>query len=316
MTIDGALRRPQVIAAYVAIWVFWGSSYLAIRYAVETLPPFLFSSVRYLIAGGLLYAVARLRGAAAPTRAQWGQAAIMGALFLLLGNGLVVWSEQRITSGIAAMVCTTEPLWIVLIDSGRLARRPSLRTFIGLIAGFIGVALLVRPFGDGAIQTVDPWSALAALLGTVAWAAGAVYTAALEPSTRPRSPAIASGAQMLAGGALLLATSVVRGEPERFSIHGASTTSIVAFAYLVIGCSLIAFMAYDWLLRHEPSSRVATHAFINPVIAVAIGCTIGQEQLTLSTLIASLVIVASVVLIVIGERDHEAQPVGESPAAT
>lgn len=292
-------RRTLLLAAYAAVYVIWGSTYLAIRVGIDTLPPFGMGATRFLAAGALLYAWARWRGAPRPTRAEWAAAAVVGALLLLVGNGAVTWAEQRVASGVAALLIATEPLWIVLLGWARPdGARPGRATVAGLALGLAGVAVLVAPAGaagGGAPNAhVDLLGAAVVVLGALSWAVGSVWSGRRR---LPASAPLASGMQMLAGGAMFAAVSAAVGEPARFDPAAVSAASAGAVAYLVVFGSLVAFSAYAWLLTVEPPTRVATYAFVNPAVAVLLGWAAGGEPLTARIAVAGLVIVGAVVLL-------------------
>jgi drug/metabolite transporter (DMT)-like permease len=290
----GALRAPmlQVAIALGAVYLIWGSTYLAIRFAIETIPPFLMASLRYLVAGGMLYAWSRLRGAPRPALVHWRPAVILGGLMLLLGNGGVVWAEQRVSSGLAALLVSTEPLWIVLFVWMRDHGRPAGRVFAGLLLGFIGLVLLVRP--GSATGGIDPLGVAAVLVASVGWAWGSLYG---QRAKLPTSPLLGTAMQMLGGGGLLLLASALTGEPARFHLAAVSMKSALSLGYLVIFGALIAFTAYVWLLRVAPPVLVSTYAYVNPLVAVFLGWALAGEPITRGTLIAAAVILAGVALI-------------------
>jgi drug/metabolite transporter (DMT)-like permease len=289
--------RWSILLAFAAVYLIWGSTYLAIRFAIETVPPFLVGAARFLVAGGLLYGWARIRGQETPTRANWGAATLMGGLLLLGGNGGVLWAEQRVSSGLAALLVTMVPLWVVLLEwlGPRPLRRgrPGRAVLLGVAGGFLGVALLAGPVDleGGAVDLVGA----AVLVGaSLSWASGSVLSRHL---TLPSSPLLGTAMQMLGGGALLLLAGLATGEPARLSLEQVSATSLLALAYLTVFGSLVAFSAYVFLLREIPTSKVATYAYVNPVVALALGWTLAGEELSARTLMAAAIILGSVVLI-------------------
>jgi drug/metabolite transporter (DMT)-like permease len=288
-----AAPRWKLVAAFAAVYIVWGSTYLAIRFAIETLPPFLMAGVRFLVAGSVLYGWARLRGAPRPRLLEWRSALVVGGMLLLGGNGGVVWAQKTVPSGVAALLVASEPLWIVLLDwLPPRPVRPSGRVLLGLGVGFAGVALLVAPWeGSGA---VDPVGSLVIVLAAASWAAGSLYS---RRAPLPGSPLAATGMQMLAGGALLTATGLGAGEAAHFDPAAVSAASVAGFAYLVVFGSLVAFTAYVWLLRHAPASKVATYAYVNPVIAVVLGWALAGEQIGVRTVVGAAVIVGAVALL-------------------
>lgn len=270
------------------VYVVWGSTYLAIAVAVETLPPFLMTSARFLVAGVVLYAWARSRGAAAPTPRQWLGSAAVGFALLLVGNGGIAWAEQRVGSGVAALLVATTPLWIALLDRICFGARLSARAFLGVLAGLAGVGLLV---GAG---PMDVLGSAVVLLGALAWAAGSI--GARHPSL-PSQPSIAAGMQMITGAVLLAIAGASAGEVGQVRIEQISVSSVLAFGYLVVVGSLIAYTAYAWLLRSPaPAVLVGTYAYVNPVVAVALGAVFLQEPLSGWTPVAAVAILAAVLL--------------------
>ncbi len=288
-------RRASVLHVAVAlgaVYLIWGSTYLAIRFAIETIPPFLMAASRYLTAGALLYGWSRLRGAPRPSLVHWRSAGVVGALLLLVGNGGVVWSEQRLSSGLAALLVSTEPLWIVLFvwlrDRGQ---RPGGRVIAGLLLGFTGLVLLVRPSSSGGL---DPLGVAAVLVASLSWAWGSLYS---QRAKLPSSPVLSTAMQMLCGGALLLLAATLTGEPAHFALSQVSTRSLLALAYLVVFGAIIAFTAYVWLLRTASPVLISTYAYVNPVVAVFLGWAMAGEPITRGTLIAAAVILTGVALI-------------------
>jgi drug/metabolite transporter (DMT)-like permease len=292
----GTARRASVLHVAVAlgaVYLIWGSTYLAIRFAIETIPPFLMAGARYLTAGALLYGWSRLRGAPRPSLVHWRSAGIIGALLLLLGNGGVVWSEQRVSSGLVALLVSTEPLLIVLLVWLRdRKQRPGGRVIAGLLLGFTGLVLLVRPGSSSG--GLDPLSVVAVLVASLSWAWGSLYS---QRAKLPSSPLLSTAMQMLAGGALLLLAATLTGEPAHFALAQVSARSLLSLAYLVVFGAIIAFTAYVWLLRAAPPVLVSTYAYVNPVVAVLLGWALAGEPLARGTLIAAAVILTGVALI-------------------
>lgn len=296
MTDNRHAPKALVLAAFAAVYVLWGSTYLAIRFAVETVPPFLLAGVRFTIAGAILSAFALARGAARPTRANWKAAAIVGTLLFPLGNGVVVWAETRIDSSMAALLVATEPFWVVLLLWLRAGVRPRPFVIAGIVAGFAGLIMLVgRSSVPGAGAGADVVSTAALVGASISWAAGSLYA---RKASLARSPLLSAGMQMIAGGIALLLLGALTGEPSRLDMAAVSTRSIVAFGYLVIFGSLVGFSAYSWLVTVAAPARVATYAYVNPVIAVLLGWALAGEAITTRILIAAAVIVGAVALIV------------------
>ncbi len=287
--------RFRIAIAFLAIYTIWGSTYLAIRIAIETLPPFLMASVRFLISGGALYAWTRFRGAPRPNRANWKAATIIGGLLLLGGNGGVVWAEQKVPSSIAAVLITTVPLWMALLEwRGNDHIKPSTPTIVGLVAGFAGVAFLVGPEKIGASSEVDQVGAVVLILASLSWAIGSLYS---RRAKIPSYPLQGTGMEMLAGGVLLGLAALVSQEWIGLHLEAASLRSVVALAYLVVFGSLMGFTSYVWLLRQTTPPRVSTYAYVNPVVAVFLGWALAGEALTLRTLFSAGIIILAVVLI-------------------
>jgi drug/metabolite transporter (DMT)-like permease len=281
--------RAAVGAALGTIYVVWGSTYLAIRVTDRTMPPFLMSSVRFLIAGSALYLFAS-RGRSRPTVRQWCAAAIVGAALLLVGNGGVAWAETRLESGLAALIVAMVPLWVALMDRLVFGRRLSPLAVAGLVVGFGGVALLVRPGGGGDV------AAMLALVGTTsAWAAGSLYA---RGAALPESPLLSASMQMLSAGVFLGIAGLASGEASAVHANSFSTRPVLAFTYLVLVGSLVAFSTYAWLLKNVRISIVSTYAFVNPVVAVALGTVFLNEPIRWTTITAGAAIVVAVVLIV------------------
>jgi len=290
-----APSRVSLIAAFAAVYVIWGSTYLGIRFALETLPPFLMAGIRFVTAGALLYAWARARGAARPARREWGAALAIGGLLFLGGNGAVVWAQQSVPSGVAALLVATEPILFVLLDSLRRGRKPHGKVVIGLALGLAGMAILIGPgkiLGSG---RVDMAAAAILVFGAFSWALGSLFS---RGSKLPSSPQMATALTLLGGGALLLTASAVRGEPFGFDPAAVSIRSLTALGYLVTFGSLVGFSAYLWLLRVSTPARVSTYAFVNPVVAVLLGWALAGEPLGPRTILAAGVIVGAVALII------------------
>jgi drug/metabolite transporter (DMT)-like permease len=286
--------RALVIAAFAAIYIIWGSTYLAIRVAIETIPPFLMAGTRFLVAGSLLYGWARIRGTPRPPAAAWRAAVILGAFFLLLGNGGVVWAEQKVPSGIAAVLVALLPIWTAIIEWIRPpGKRPTAGVTVGLVTGFAGVALLLAP-GVGSGAQVDPVGGVVLILASLSWAYAGVIS---KEQPLPKSAVLSSGMQMLAGGALLTLLGLLTGEPGRVDLEGISLRSAGAFLYLIVFGSLMGFSAFAWLLRVSTPGRVATYAYVNPVVAVFLGWLMLGEPLAPRDIAAAAIIVGGVVLI-------------------
>ena len=293
--------RLQIALAFLSIYTIWGSTYLAIRFAIETFPPFLMAAIRFLIAGGALYTWMRLRGAQRPTRANWKAATIIGGLLLLGGNGGVTKAEQVIPSGLTAVLITIVPIWMALLELLQKNRVvPTPQVVLGLVLGFGGVILLVGP-GDLAGGGLNPLWVGVLLFASLSWAIGSVYS---RKASLPKTPLLGSGMEMLAGGVLLLLVSLVSQEWVGFQPSNISFLSLISFLYLLVFGSLIAFSSYVWLLTKTTTARASTYAYVNPVVAVFLGYFLAGEQLTLRTLLASTMIVIAVVVITTYKTRH------------
>jgi drug/metabolite transporter (DMT)-like permease len=282
----------STVLAYAAIYLIWGSTYLAIRVAVGAIPPLLLMGVRCVAAGALLLAWAALRGERATAR-DWGHAVIAGALMIACTYGALGWAEQRLDSGVAAILSATAPLWLTAFEWHRRGR-PARATVVGLFLGVAGVATLV---GSQSAGRVDAAAALVLIAGTVAWAVGSLYS---RPPRLPASVPLGAGMPLAAGGLLLLGASALSGEAAPHDLRAVSHAALWSLAYLIVFGSLVAFTAYAWLLRVAPASRVATHAYVNPLVAVALGWSVAGEPVTATTGIAAGVIAASVAMMVRG----------------
>ena len=293
---DGSPSTAAIVLAFAAIYLIWGSTYLAIRFAVETLPPFLMLCARFFTAGVLMYVFLRWRGVPRPSAREWAGAAVVGGLLLLGGTGAVGWAEQWIPSGLAALIVAIVPVWMVLLDwVGPAKRRPTGAVVAGLVLGLVGVAVLVGPAelsGDAKMQFIG---SAVVVFGTLSWATGSVYGSHLP---HPSSPWMSAALQMTAGGILLLVFGTLMGEWARVDPAQMSARALGALAYLVVFGSLIAFAAYVFLLRHEAPARVGSYAYVNPVVAVFLGWALAAEPVTPRTIAAAAIILTGVVLIV------------------
>jgi drug/metabolite transporter (DMT)-like permease len=301
--------KTKVWIALLALYIVWGSTYLAIRFAVETIPPFMMAGLRFLVAGLILMTWRRAAGDAMPTRNQWKSVAIAGTLLLLGGNGIVSFAEKRIASGIAALIVGTVPLWMVLVEALRPhGVRPGWQTLLGLGTGFAGIYLLIGPSSlSGGLQ-FDLVGTLAALVAAFLWSLGSIYSRSADV---PRSTLMMTAGEMLAGAGALFITSGLTGEWNGFQLAGVTTRSWLGLGYLVVFGSLIGFVSYGWLLHHAPVSLVATYAYVNPVVAVLLGALLAQEMLNTRILVASAIIIGSVVFINSAQRPKALQQAPE-----
>jgi drug/metabolite transporter (DMT)-like permease len=287
--------RGQIIAAFASIYIIWGSTYLAIRYAVATIPPFLMGGARFLISGALLYLWARYRGAPAPTKLHWRNAVIAGGFLLLGGNGAVVWAEQFVPSGLTALLVSILPFWLVIIEWVRPPRkRPSTAVLVGLIVGFIGIIVLVGPGNVGGHGDVKPIGALVLILGSLSWAIGSFWS---RDAQLPESGLLTTGMEMLGGGLLLMLVGAVTGEFSQLDMNHISRISAVGLAYLITFGSLLGFTSYIWLLDKVSPAHLGTYAYVNPIVAVLLGWAIAGELLSFRTAVAAAIVICAVALI-------------------
>jgi drug/metabolite transporter (DMT)-like permease len=305
--------RTPLIAAFTAVYLIWGSTYLAIRFAIETMPPFTMAGVRFVVAGGGLYAWLRLWGVGRPKPIHWRTAFVVGGLMLVGGNGGVVWAELSVPSGLAALVVATVPLWMALLVwlSGR--GRPSVGVVVGLVVGFGGVAWLIGPERIAGGERIEPIGALVLVSAALAWAMGSLY---FREAPHHTSQPLATAMSMLAGGALLLAVAGATGEYARLDLSGVSLKSWIAFWYLVLFGALVGLSAYLWLMRTTTPARATTYAYVNPVVAVVLGWLLAGEPLNPRVMIAAGVIVGAVALIVTGPGGVSRNRVCHGRAAT
>lgn len=306
--------------ALFAVYVIWGSTYLAISLAVQTIPPFLMAGSRFLIAGTILYVWQRLRGVPFPNRIEWRSAAVIAGFMLIGGNGLLSWAEQLVPSGIAALIITSVPLWMALIDAlvipgasqpsrplafiqrvgkplvgGPDRQRPGMLTWIGLLVGFAGIVLLIEPWQqDIGARIIEPLGLSVLLIASLSWSIGSLYS---RGARLPSAPLMGTGMEMLLASLGFVVLATLTGEWRQLDIAAISPASWWSLAYLVVFGGLIGFVAYTWLLRVAPTPLVSAHAYVNPLIAIMLGSLVAQEPLTVEILIATAIITGSVALI-------------------
>jgi drug/metabolite transporter (DMT)-like permease len=287
-------HKARLLIAFAAVYIIWGSTYLGIRWAIDTMPTFLMAGTRFLVAGAILYVWGRLRGSPKPTLAHWRDATIIGTLLLLGGNGLVVWAEQYVPSGLAALVVATEPLWVVLLDWLRPhGTRPTKGEALGLAMGFGGVVLLVGP-GKGGGAHVDPVTAGWLILATLSWASGSLYS---RNAKQPRAPFLTTGMNMLAGGVILMLVGSAMGQWGTVHLAAISLKSALSLLYLIVFGAIVGFTCYLWILKEATLATASTYAYVNPVVAVFLGWALAGEAITPRVVAAASVIVGSVVII-------------------
>ncbi len=286
--------RLAVVMAFAAVYIIWGSTYLAIRFGIETLPPFMLGAIRFAVAGVVLYGYARWRGAPAPTRTQWMQTAWIGTLMLCGGNGLVCWAESHVPSGTAALLIALVPVFMVLLDVAWVRRsRLNLMTVIGITCGFAGVALLVT--GNGASgERIHGWGALALVGASLSWSIGSLHSRECD---LPSSPTLTTAMEMIGGSIALALVGGGLGEWGEIDPQHVSASSILSLVYLILFGSIVALTAYVWLLRNVSAASVSTYAFVNPVVALFLGWLFANETIHSTTIVAGGAIIVGVIMI-------------------
>lgn len=314
-----AARRPDqraVWAGLLTLYFVWGSTYIAIAVAVDSIPPFFMAAIRFGLAGAFLFAWSWLRAGGAaiiPTRREWRDSMIVGGLLLGGGMGMVAFGQQTIPAGIAAVLIAMLPLWIAVIGRVFLGERLPRLAVIGIVVGFVGVAVLVGPTLTGDAGSLEPLGLAAIIVSPISWATGSLF--ASHRARLPRLPLVASGAQMVTGAAILAGMGIATGEPGRFDPTAIAGDSLAALAYLTVIGSLVGFSVYGWLLRTAPLPLVATYAYVNPVVAVILGAIVLRETIEPRTLVAGAVIVGAVALIVTA-RSRMSAPVASDAETT
>ncbi len=302
-------RTIRLILAFASIYLIWGSTYLAVRYAIQTLPGFLMAAVRFIIAGGALCLWANSKGARLTGPTPWRKAFSMGFFLFLLGNGTVVIAIHWVPSGLAALLLATTPLWVALVEwAVPGGRRPSGRVSLGILLGFLGILLLIG-VGDLQAREVDFLGAAVLLLSAIAWATGTVYSRRVHISS---SPILTSGMQMFTGGVLLFAAGVLNGDLSQMRLQSISVQSVLAFGYLTFFGSIVAFTAYSWLIKVTTPARAITSAYVNPVVALLLGHIIAGEPLTYRVALAMVTIILGVIAIT---TSHLQSPLPVRPPA-
>jgi len=291
-------RRIQIITAFAALYLIWGSTYLGILFAIQSIPPFLMAGARFLLAGLIMFAIARTQGPLRSTWAEWRTSIIVGACLLLGGNGGVTISEKFIETGLASLIVATVPIYITLLGwLAGMTPRPQRVVWLGLAGGFLGVAILLGPAlrfsGGGSSHPAIGISIL--LVGSFLWSAGSLYSRRAKHAT---SPFLGAAQQMFCGGLLLMLVGLLAGEPRYFHPSNVTSLSLGAFTYLVLVGAIVGYTAYFWLLRNCDPAKVATYAYVNPIVAVLLGALFAHETVTLRTLLAATLIIGSVALII------------------
>jgi drug/metabolite transporter (DMT)-like permease len=293
--------------ALVAVYIVWGSTYLAIRIAIETIPPFLAAGVRFLISGAILYVWQRASGVPAPKKVEWRSAAIIGLLLLAGGTGDLTWAESRIPSGIASLFIATVPLWMVILDALRPhGKRANGLVWVGVVMGLAGTALLANPWQTHASSPpLDPLGIGVLIFAALSWSIGSLYS---RKAPLPEAPLLGAGMEMLLGSLGLFIFGSLVGEWSQFHLQDISMRSVGGIAYLIVLGSGVGYVAYTWLLRNAPTHIVSTYAYVNPVVAIILGSFVGHEPLESLEIISAVIIIASVVLITTARSLGGAEP--------
>jgi drug/metabolite transporter (DMT)-like permease len=309
--------RLRIILAFAAVYLIWGSTYLGIRFAIASMPPFLMAGTRFLLSGIIMYAIARMSGAAKPAASTWKPALIIGACLISAGNGGVTIAERWVPSSLAALLVATVPIYIALLSwiSGTASRPPGM-VWAGLFGGFVGVGILVGPeFVAPAGHRYVAFGMSILLVSSLLWSIGSLYS---RNAKNASSPFLAAGQQMICGGLVLILIGGVTAEYRGFQPSNVTAASLIAFAYLVIVAGLFGFPAYVFLLRHCDPAKVATYAYVNPVVAVILGAVFAREVLTARTLVGAALIIGAVAVVIMAQQFTSAKslhPVGAVPAS-
>jgi drug/metabolite transporter (DMT)-like permease len=313
MNLDNNTPRPtRVLICFIAVYILWGSTFYAIRVGIESFPPLLLAGLRHLVVGLLFYPLFRRVTHEKPTLAQWRTSFVTGLLLLAIGNGIVSWSEQIVPSGIAALLVATVSLWMVLVDWLRPGgHRPAPRVLAGFLLGFLGMALLIGPKHIGNSERINPVGACALIGASFAWAVGSIYS---RHHPHPRSPLLGVGMQTLSGGSVLCLAALAIGETHGFHFSNVTLRSWLALLYLIVFGSALGFSAYVYILKHSTAARVATYAFVNPVVALFLGWFLAAEPLSLRTLLASGIILTAVLLVITAPHKDAVQAEEAVPA--
>jgi drug/metabolite transporter (DMT)-like permease len=294
-----AESRRWVPLAFIAVYILWGSTYLGIRIAIESVPPLAMAAIRHSFVGLLLYPILRWKTGIRPTASNWVTAAVTGVMLLCIANGGLSWAERRVPSGVAALLVATISLWLVIIDWLRPGgKRPTVRVFAGLLLGFAGLALLVGPANFGG-QRTDPFGTMMLLISAFVWAGASLFS---KHRPMPSSPLLVVAMQSLLGGAALWIAAIVTGEVRDLHFAAITTRSWLAIIYLVIFGSGMGFTAYLYILKKSTAAKVATYGFVNPVVALFLGWLFVSEAVTTRTVIAAAIILTAVILVITGPR--------------
>jgi drug/metabolite transporter (DMT)-like permease len=296
------MTRLLVLLSFAAIYIIWGSTYLAIRYAVETIPPLITAGVRHLIAGSVLFAWAWMRGYR-PTRRGLISSTVLGALFFLIGHGSLHWAETTVASGLAALLVATEPMWIAMLSLvWSDGRRTTVTTVFGLLLGFVGVALLTTDQGISGTSS-SMLGAFAIILGTLSWSLGMIYS---KRAALPSDAIARTAMPLLTGSAMLLISALATGEFASLNVAAVTAKSLLGLGYLIVFGSIVAFTAYTWLLERCSATLIATHTYVNPIVAVLLGWMLAGEPVSSRIVVAGAFVVVSVFCVSLsGEEKRE-----------
>lgn len=286
--------RAQIALAFTAVYLIWGSTYLAIRFVIETLPPFFMAGTRFIVAGVILYVLMIWRGSSKPTLKQWGTAAVVGGLMLMGGHGAVVWAEQWMPSGLASLLISTVPLWMAFLGWLSTRRRPNAKVIVGLVIGFAGVVLLIGSVEASSGTGISLIGGIVVVTGALLWASGSLYSRSAQ---LPSPSLLATAMEMTTGGIVLSIASLATGEWMNIHLDHVSLRSAFSWIYLVVFGSLIGYTCYMWLLKATTTERVSTYAYVNPVVALFLGWALADETLTVQNMLAAGIILASVTII-------------------
>lgn len=296
ISVDKKSSRLWILLSFFAVYVIWGSTYLGIKYTLESFPPFLMAGVRFFIAGALIYLLAEIKKAPRATKRQWKTSFIIGFLLLMIGNGGLVWAEQLVPTGIAALLVSIEPLWVVVLQFYiRKTPTPGKYIWFSFILAFAGMFILVGPSALKGMSDINLVGVIVIVLSALGWAAGSVYASLADI---PSSPIRATSLQMLGGSVSLLIAATLTGEWSKFHITELTDSSVYAFLYLIFFGSIIGYSAYSYLLRTVSPAMVSTYAYINPIIAVLLGAVFYNEEVSSRILWAALLLISSVILII------------------
>jgi drug/metabolite transporter (DMT)-like permease len=294
----------RVVFSLMCVYLFWGGTYLGIRYAIQTIPPFLMVGMRFTVAGWALYAVMRLRGEPRPTWPEIRNAALIGFLLLVLGNGILTLAEQQVPSAIASLMIATVPLWIAVITSIINRRLPGAGSSAGILLGLVGVGILVLNPASLSDHPVSAVGIIAILFAALAWSVGSILSRRIQ---QPKAPLLSTAVQMIAVGAILLIVAAVDGDMNGFSFAQVSGESWLAVGYLIIFGSLLGYTAFIWLFRYADTTVASTYAYVNPVVAIMLGWLIAGERFGTNAIIAAVIIIISVIVITVSRRDAKPQ---------